>query len=273
MQHPRGCIGAIEADVPVARRLQRLFNYFLRPSRTPIEYDVGFALTDEAQREHGLLNASVFVRYARGEQTAWEAAKRLRSALAARSRYDDLVADGTRVLGLPSEVPNVARRFLGFPLSHKRPVIRAFIDLEQEPTRESRLTLSDERDALGCRRVQADWRISPLERRTAAFFGQFLHEELALLGLGRFKPADWLTSGTPLTDDHLIGTYHFIGTTRMSDDPREGVVNSDCRTHGIDNLYLAGCSVFPTGGHANPTLTIVALAIRLADHLRVRLRP
>jgi choline dehydrogenase-like flavoprotein len=57
----------------------------------------------------------------------------------------------------------------------------------------------------------------------------------------------------------------------MSKDPRDGVVNEDCRSHGIQNLYFAGCSVFPTGGHANPTFTIAALAIRLADHLRNRL--
>ena len=62
-----------------------------------------------------------------------------------------------------------------------------------------------------------------------------------------------------------------LGTTRMSMHPADGVVNEECRAHGVDNPYLAGCSVFPTGGHANPTLTIVALAIRLSDHLRAQL--
>jgi choline dehydrogenase-like flavoprotein len=62
-----------------------------------------------------------------------------------------------------------------------------------------------------------------------------------------------------------------MGTTRMAADPRQGVVDADCRVHGIDNLYVAGSSVFPTCGAANPTLTIVALALRLADHLRERL--
>jgi choline dehydrogenase-like flavoprotein len=63
-----------------------------------------------------------------------------------------------------------------------------------------------------------------------------------------------------------VGGHH-IGTTRMTDDPRQGVVDRNCRVHGVDNLYVAGASVFPTCGHANPTLTIVALALRLADHL------
>jgi choline dehydrogenase-like flavoprotein len=63
-------------------------------------------------------------------------------------------------------------------------------------------------------------------------------------------------------------SWHHIGTTRMADDPREGVVDADCRVHGVSNLYVAGSSVFPTAGNANPTLTIVALALRLADRLK-----
>ena len=68
-----------------------------------------------------------------------------------------------------------------------------------------------------------------------------------------------------------VGGHH-IGTARMSDDPREGVVDSQCRTHDVENLYIAGSAVFPTSGSANPTLTIVALAIRIADHLKTTLR-
>jgi choline dehydrogenase-like flavoprotein len=69
----------------------------------------------------------------------------------------------------------------------------------------------------------------------------------------------------------MAGGKHHIGTTRMHADPKQGVVDPDCRIHGLANLYVAGSSVFPTSGYANPTLTIVALALRLADHLKVRL--
>jgi choline dehydrogenase-like flavoprotein len=61
---------------------------------------------------------------------------------------------------------------------------------------------------------------------------------------------------------------HHLGTTRMSDSPENGVVDSNCKVYGISNLYIAGSSVFPTGGHANPTLTLIALTLRLADHLK-----
>ena len=71
-----------------------------------------------------------------------------------------------------------------------------------------------------------------------------------------------------LDDLHYTHASHHIGTTCMSDDPRTGVINSDCRVHGIRNLFIAGSSIFPTSGYANPTLTIVALALRLAEHLK-----
>ena len=82
---------------------------------------------------------------------------------------------------------------------------------------------------------------------------------------------DWLADPAGGWGDDLQGGYHHMGTTRMADDPKEGVVDRDCRVHGIANLYIAGSSVFPTGGYANPTLTIVALALRMADHLKSRL--
>ena len=77
--------------------------------------------------------------------------------------------------------------------------------------------------------------------------------------------------GTEKPPALFVGGLHHMGTTRMHADPRHGVVDADSRVHSVDNLYVAGSAVFPTSGYANPTLTIVALAIRLADHLRTRL--
>ncbi len=80
--------------------------------------------------------------------------------------------------------------------------------------------------------------------------------------------APWETD--PLIGNHPIGGFHHMGTTRMADDRRAGVVNANCRVHGVENLFVAGSSVFPTSGWANPTLTILALALRLGDHLDAR---
>ncbi len=82
-------------------------------------------------------------------------------------------------------------------------------------------------------------------------------------GLGRVQ----LGIENPPSLDNVYTGYHHMGTTRMHDDPRQGVVDANCRVHSVDNLFVAGSSVFTTGGMANPTLTITALAIRLADHL------
>jgi choline dehydrogenase-like flavoprotein len=151
-------------------------------------------------------------------------------------------------------------------------MVTIIVDLEQEPDPESRVTLSHEKDALGMNRAKVNWRIAEIERATARYFNTLIAGELKQLGLGQAKAEPWLTSNMPIGNEDLYGTYHHIGATRMSKDPHDGVVNENCRAHGVSNLYFGGCSVFPTGGHANPTLTIVALAIRLADHLRAQLR-
>ena len=138
---------------------------------------------------------------------------------------------------------------------------------EQAPNPDSRIMLSPERDSLGLNRVQLDWRLTPLDKYTIQRSQQIIAEEFARAGLGKLE--------IELTDDDsswqaLTGSYHHIGTTRMSLNPRLGVVNEDCQVHGISNLYIAGSSVFPTSGLSNPTLTIIALAIRLADHIKER---
>lgn len=141
--------------------------------------------------------------------------------------------------------------------------------LEQAPNPESRITLDRERDALGVRRVKLDWRLSPVDKRTLLRTLMLVGEEIGRLGLGRVRIFDWLLDGddTAWPSDNLRGGCHHMGTTRMASDPSRGVVDANCRVHGIANLYIAGSSVFPTGGFMNPTLTIVALTLRLADHL------
>ncbi len=105
-----------------------------------------------------------------------------------------------------------------------------------------------------------------MERSTGALTARSVALELARLGLGRVRLADWLYAADWTTE--MEDTFHHTGTTRMADEPTRGVVDRNCRLHSVSNVYVAGSSVFPTSGHANPTLTIVALALRLADHLK-----
>ena len=132
---------------------------------------------------------------------------------------------------------------------------------EQPPQRDNRVVLGERRDEFGRRLPHLNWTVGPREAANVdAVLGAF-REAVTENGWGELGPQlpDWR--------EKIIGGPHHMGTTRMSGDPRTGVVDSDCRVHSVENLYVAGSSVFTTGGHANPTMTIVALALRLADHL------
>lgn len=148
---------------------------------------------------------------------------------------------------------------------------------EQAPNPQSRVRLTDQTDPLGMPRVALDWRTSQLDVDSVRGLVEALGGELARLGLGRVEPAAWLQDpqalwrADPLISSHPFGGYHHMGTTRMSLSPRDGVTDAEGRVHGVANLYVAGSSLFPTSGWANPTLTIVALALRSAEHLSARL--
>lgn len=142
---------------------------------------------------------------------------------------------------------------------------------EQAPNLDSRVMLSREVDGFGQRRVRLDWRKTEIDRRTVVRTAHRVGEAFAAADSGRLKIADWVfdtEAGIPVHEP--MGGNHHMGTTRMGAMPRTGVVDANCRLFGHPNLYIAGSSVFPTGGHANPTLTIVQLALRLADHLAGR---
>ena len=154
-----------------------------------------------------------------------------------------------------ADLPDKDRRYTHFEV---------LLHTEQAPDPGNRVRLSDQKDALGVPKAHLEWRwdetsIDNVRRAEAA-----LAREFARAGLGRLDID--VEDGRP----HLVipGLNHHIGTTRMHEDPRHGVVDANARVHGVSNLFVAGSSVFPTGGYINVTLTIVALAIRLADHLK-----
>jgi choline dehydrogenase-like flavoprotein len=135
---------------------------------------------------------------------------------------------------------------------------------EQAPNPDSRIVLCDNTDRLGMPRIRIDWRYSEIDVQTVATAFRLLQNEFAGSGLGTLTlAADEPDVEAVIRRDGAYGGHH-IGTARMGVSPREGVVDANCRVFGVSNLYVAGSAVFPTSGQANPTLTIVALAIRLA---------
>ena len=140
------------------------------------------------------------------------------------------------------------------------------MNVEQEPQRASRVTLSSERDRHGMVRLQIDWKPSELDVASARAAYRALNDSLAESGVAEIEES--LPELAEAAQNPVAVGGHHIGLTRMAQDASNGVVDQHCRVHGLDNLHVASASVFPTSGHANPTLTIVALALRLADRLK-----
>jgi choline dehydrogenase-like flavoprotein len=138
---------------------------------------------------------------------------------------------------------------------------------EQAPNPDSRVTLGQETDALGQRKACIDWRLTSLDWHTYRTAAVMFGSELARACGGHFELQPWLAS-EQRESPQIQGTAHHIGTTRMAEHPSQGVVDLNSRVHGMSNLYVAGSSVFPTGGWAFPTFSLVSMSLRLAEHLR-----
>jgi choline dehydrogenase-like flavoprotein len=159
-----------------------------------------------------------------------------------------------------------ARSSLG---PHTGRLFEIFVRAEQGPNRESRVMLNGERDRLGLPQVDLDWRITEQDIASVRAGVALLAEACAGAGVGQvFVPP--YGEDVPAIEA-INGGWHQMGTTRMARDAKTGVVDEHCRVHGVANLFVAGSAVFPSCGFANPTFTILALALRLADHLRARL--
>jgi choline dehydrogenase-like flavoprotein len=144
--------------------------------------------------------------------------------------------------------------------------IRLRSSLAPAPNRDSRVLLGDDVDELGLRRVKLDWRLLPIDKHSARFAVETFAAEAGAAGIGRVQVL--LDESDDYRETRVEPAYHHMCTTRMADDPLQGVVDRHCRVHGIDNLYCAGSSVFSTPGDGTPTMMIVALSLRLADHLK-----
>lgn len=226
---------------------------------------VAVGLAPERQRDEELLNpCGFFYPVSRLRLAALGAAAAgLRSSLAARQPSRD---DPARLValfgGLPLVVAALAAR------ARKRPYRLAHLalveQLEQPPSEAGSVELGPLRDRFGRRRLRVRWSVGEQTRRTQRRFHQLLAARLAATGVGRLESP--LLADAEFRPDYGDAA-HPMGTTRMSLAPSQGVVDPDARLHAVQNLWVAGSSIFPTCGNANPTLTLVALAFRLADRL------
>jgi choline dehydrogenase-like flavoprotein len=261
MQHPRVKVADVALE-PAGVGLQKLLNRFVVRSGT--EYETGFVLRDSQQRSEGLLNASAVIRYAPRPGSLRDALRQLREGIPLRNVRLSPPPQGVR----PGDVcRDLWRHARGVHPILADPVATVVVDVEQAPDPASRIALAESKDRFGLNKVRVDWRIADLERRTVAHFTGRIREMFARQGWGALVPIAGLDESGGLTAEHMMESYHHIGATRMSATAATGTVDADCRVHQLANLHVCGASVMPTGGHANPTFTIVALALRLADRI------
>ena len=243
---------------------------FYKQHTTPSGTDIQGALrlSEEVVEREQLLNALVWL--FPGPQ-AWAtvggvAASELLKSVTIRRWPPGLPA---YLRAVANDVPSVAtmalRKVLRFPLPERGAIIT--IESEQVPNPDSRVTLSQRLDAFGVPIPDLHWAVKSIDLRSIRRTQELVDAALRRQGLGHLER--FLGEEDPPA--HIGGGCHHMGTTRMHEDPAQGVVDADGRVHGMDNLFVGGSSVFPTSGSSNPTFTIVALAIRLADHLRAEL--
>jgi choline dehydrogenase-like flavoprotein len=146
--------------------------------------------------------------------------------------------------------------------------------IEQEPNPASRVVLSNEKDALGVSRADLDWKMVSIDKKTVTEVAKLLGQQVGASGIGRVRLPKYMFDDKEekIPDSYVSGCWHHIGTTRMSENPKNGVVDADCKLHSVNNLYIAGSSCFTTGGCVNPTYTVVALSLRLSDHLKKKIK-
>jgi choline dehydrogenase-like flavoprotein len=161
------------------------------------------------------------------------------------------------------------RKFPSIIIKSKANLYSLDFHAEQQPNFSSRLSLTDDIDALGMPRLKVDWRYTAGDVDTVLRSLQLLREDFQRSRLVTFD-YDPSTVEFEMTRYGAYGGHH-IGTARMGSDPHSSVVDTDCRVHGVANLFVNSAATFPTSSQANPTLTLVALSLRMAEHLKAQL--
>lgn len=225
------------------------------------------SVQEDLKRQEGLLNAAVFL-HESDDQAVGDvynslsmfSPKGLQGVRWTPSMY---AANLANLVRHPMQAMSAVMAAATGRGSRRRKVLAMRVVSEQAPNPDSRVTLDTRLDDLGLPELKLDWRFTDLDRWSIRRSQEIIRDSFRQAGLGEVKHL----YGEERPPARIYGQRHQIGTTRMHVDQKKGVVDADCRVHGLHNLYVAGSSVFPTGGHANTTLTIVAMALRLAAHI------
>lgn len=250
MEHPEVKTGQIFLIRPQSMKLY-FFDYL------KIKMYSELAIAAAAQRAHGLLNVTAAL-YPKELSGDWAWINILPED--GKESYDFWMKSEKKVLAKqPSDVDT--KKYVAYQMQ---------IRMEQSPNPDSRITLGDKKDTLGIPEPLVNWQLTELERNSIKDMHIVLGKELIQSGVGRLHAPDWVFDTSTEWPDTLGGGWHHMGTTRMHNDLKKGVVDANCTVHGISNLHIAGSSCFTTAGAANPTLSLIALTLRLSKHLKNR---
>jgi choline dehydrogenase-like flavoprotein len=261
--HP--IIKTAEVVVPDRSALQDRYGLFWRNGRRAFPK---IRLAPGAQARHALLDAAAVFDFEH-DRPSVAAAERMLSAFRGGPRPLHPLHDAALAVGATPDVLRALyrRNVRGLHSYGGRPSrIALEIWVEQAPTKDRYVTLADTRDPLGLRQASVRWTCDAEELETSRQMTRWIGADLERLGIARLRELPAMQDDDAWRETVRDG-FHPAGTTRMADSPRDGVVDRDLQVHGVPGLYVVGGSVFPTSGYANPTLTIVALALRLAAHV------
>jgi choline dehydrogenase-like flavoprotein len=275
MMHPHVDIGRV---VDMDKQLLKLFDSYRHGG---VDVIAAIRPNPATQREQRILNASLRFEALPDYQSGYYAIGQLQPEIIKRYYAWRLGIDyelrddfGELVWMALSDLDSIVaglwakRQDPGFQGNILRTEANLFVQSEQAPNPASRVTLEERRDDLGVPMMVPEARILPIDKQTLVAIGELLGRDLAMLGAGRVQLNEWLLDSSIEWDNAMWGGCHHMGTTRMTASDADGVVDKNCKLHTVDNTFIAGGSVFTTSGFANPTLSIVALALRLADHLK-----
>ncbi|WFS03308.1 GMC oxidoreductase [Rhizobium tumorigenes] len=258
MDHLRGPVASF--SVKGTASLQRRFGRYNVHGHL---FRAGFRLSPEVQKQERLLNCAAWLGEVFAEDDPWISLRRV------LSRERKTAADFRNILSNSAFIVRGLKEYFldknGVPRKLKALNLECMV--EQLPDPDSRIRLSDKKDRFGKRLPQLDWRVHAEESHTMRRMAHLTVEQFARLRLPAPELEPWVLDNAEMPAT-FVDVAHPTGTTRMSNNRSEGVVDSDSRVHGIGGLYICGSSVFPTAGHCNPTQMIVAMAIRLADHVK-----
>jgi choline dehydrogenase-like flavoprotein len=286
-EHPHMVTGKIVIDENAAGQRPFLPSVDLGPkgakARLSLQRPVGgikvaYTLSEERQRDAQLLNYSAHLRTTspidREDSDAYGAFKLIVGNLRSPGKLARQVRDGTLPAGVGTLLKNLLKgspeiaQAVYYEALRKPEAFALYTQCETTPNPDSRITVDfQDLDAVGLPRVRLDWRINRVDKESLIRSQEILGARLESAGLGRLEATGPFVDESPDWGLGLHGGHHQMGTTRMAGSPKEGVVDSNSKVHGTDGLFIAGQSVFPTVGFANPLLTGVALSARLGQHL------